>query len=357
MSREEAAARPRKKQRVGGIPPLATASTRARFAFGSRLPDTGTNLVKSNGTNKLRISTRSSHEHDVRSTVNHRKRRRPTSQDEDEATSDAKSSHRPLTVKTALPRQSSYLPAPTKVSALLSSSNIHTKSPSNATFRLKNQESTKEGEVVVDMATTEPEFWITRRKMMETALKELDAIENINWRCRRIHYVFMHRVLCNVAIRTKALTSAGVAMLGEVLGHVLKHKTLRGLSPRQMLAFFAFGGVVTGPVLHFWYGYLETQRVAKKKLTPNRKLLLDRLLFTPPMVAFTIFSLGIMRGSSPKASRENLSRVYWNALLMNWKVWTLTQWLSFHCVPPQFRVLWGNCVALWWNSYLSLTQK
>ncbi|ETI33224.1 hypothetical protein F443_20086 [Phytophthora nicotianae P1569] len=333
MSREEAAARPRKKQRVGGIPPLATASTRARFAFGSRLLDTGTNLVKSNGKKKLRISTRSSHEHDVRSTVNHRKRRRPTSQDEDEATSDAKSSHRPLTVKTALPRQSSYLPAPTKVSALLSSSNIHTKSPSNATFRLKNQESTKEGEVVVDMATTEPEFWITRRKMMETALKELDAIE------------------------TKALTSAGVAMLGEVLGHVLKHKTLRGLSPRQMLAFFAFGGVVTGPVLHFWYGYLETQRVAKKKLTPNRKLLLDRLLFTPPMVAFTIFSLGIMRGSSPKASRENLSRVYWNALLMNWKVWTLTQWLSFHCVPPQFRVLWGNCVALWWNSYLSLTQK
>ncbi|ETO61928.1 hypothetical protein F444_20098 [Phytophthora nicotianae P1976] len=333
MSREEAAARPRKKQRVGAIPPLATASTRARFAFGSRLPDTGTNLVKSNGKNKLRISTRSSHEHDVRSTVNHRKRRRPTSQDEDEATSDAKSSHRKLTVKTALPRQSSYLPAPTKVSALLSSSNIHTKSPSNGTFRLKNQESTKQGEVVADMATTEPEFWITRRKMMETALKELDAIE------------------------TKALTSAGVAMLGEVLGHVLKHKTLRGLSPRQMLAFFASGGVVTGPVLHFWYGYLETQRVAKKKLTPNRKLLLDRLLFTPPMVAFTIFSLGIMRGSSPKASRENLSRVYWNALLMNWKVWTLTQWLSFHCVPPQFRVLWGNCVALWWNSYLSLTQK
>ncbi|ETK73521.1 hypothetical protein L915_19548 [Phytophthora nicotianae] len=333
MSREEAAARPRKKQRVGAIPPLATASTRARFAFGSRLLDTGTNLVKSNGKKKLRISTRSSHEHDVRSTVNHRKRRRPTSQDEDEATSDAKSSHRKLTVKTALPRQSSYLPAPTKVSALLSSSNIHTKSPSNGTFRLKNQESTKEGEVVADMATTEPEFWITRRKMMETALKELDAIE------------------------TKALTSAGVAMLGEVLGHVLKHKTLRGLSPRQMLAFFAFGGVVTGPVLHFWYGYLETQRVAKKKLTPNRKLLLDRLLFTPPMVAFTIFSLGIMRGSSPKASRENLSRVYWNALLMNWKVWTLTQWLSFHCVPPQFRVLWGNCVALWWNSYLSLTQK
>ncbi|KAH7488119.1 peroxisomal membrane protein pxmp2 4-like protein [Phytophthora ramorum] len=158
-------------------------------------------------------------------------------------------------------------------------------------------------------------------------------------------------------LRTKAVTSAGVAMLGEVLGHVLKYKTLRGLSPRQMLAFFLFGGAVTGPVLHYWYGYLETQRVTKEKLTPNKKLLLDRLLFTPPMVALTIFSLGVMRGSSPKASRENLSRVYWGALQMNWKVWTLTQWLSFHYVPPHLRVLWGNCVALWWNSYLSLMQQ
>ncbi|KAG7390063.1 E2-like conjugating enzyme atg10 [Phytophthora boehmeriae] len=131
----------------------------------------------------------------------------------------------------------------------------------------------------------------------------------------------------------------------------------RGLSPRQMLAFFAFGGAITGPVLHYWYGYLETQRVTKEKLTPNKKLLLDRLVFTPPMVAFTIFSLGVLRGSSPKASRENLSRVYWGVLLMNWKVWTVTQWLSFHYVPPQLRVLWGNCVALWWNSYLSLTQN
>lgn len=96
-----------------------------------------------------------------------------------------------------------------------------------------------------------------------------------------------------------------------------------------------------------------------------------------------------MRGSSVEASKENLRRVFVGALLMNWRVWTVTQWLSFHYVPPQLRVLWGalfggawrrrwlhwetdphslshicdgscgagNAVALWWNSYLSLTQN
>ncbi|DBA00529.1 TPA: hypothetical protein N0F65_006433 [Lagenidium giganteum] len=139
-------------------------------------------------------------------------------------------------------------------------------------------------------------------------------------------------------LKTKAVTSAFVAMLGEVIGHVLKQKTLRGLSPRQMLAFFAFGGAFTGPVLHYWYTFLEKQRLTKEKLTPNKKLLADRLVFTPPFVAFTIFSLGVLRGSSVEASRSNLRKVYPNALVMNWKVWTVTQWLSFHYVPPHLRV-------------------
>jgi hypothetical protein len=90
--------------------------------------------------------------------------------------------------------------------------------------------------------------------------------------------------------------------------------------------------------------------------------------------------LGVLRGASTKASSETVKKIYWGALLMNWRVWTITQWLSFHYVPPHLRVLWGtsirhsvwgapiisshfsrgcrsgNGVALWWNAYLSLSQ-
>lgn len=53
-----------------------------------------------------------------------------------------------------------------------------------------------------------------------------------------------------------------------------------------------------------------------------------------------------MRGSSVEASKANLQRVFIGALLMNWRVWTVTQWLSFHYVPPHLRVLWGASVTL-----------
>jgi hypothetical protein len=36
------------------------------------------------------------------------------------------------------------------------------------------------------------------------------------------------------------------------------------------------------------------------------------------------------------------------------QVWTVAQAVNFQVVPLEYRVLYGNMVALWWNIYLSL---
>ena len=38
------------------------------------------------------------------------------------------------------------------------------------------------------------------------------------------------------------------------------------------------------------------------------------------------------------------------------KVWTVAQAVNFQLVPLDYRVLFGNVVALWWNIYLSLVN-
>lgn len=74
------------------------------------------------------------------------------------------------------------------------------------------------------------------------------------------------------------------------------------------------------------------------------------------LFAYEWLQLGVMRGSSVEASKENLRRVYFGALLMNWRVWTVTQWLSFHYVPPQLRVLWGASLAVLDRSSLAMVS-
>ena len=38
------------------------------------------------------------------------------------------------------------------------------------------------------------------------------------------------------------------------------------------------------------------------------------------------------------------------------QVWTAAQAVNFTYVPVKFRPLFGSCVALWWNIYLSLSS-
>jgi hypothetical protein len=78
-----------------------------------------------------------------------------------------------------------------------------------------------------------------------------------------------HDCLVQRPITTKALTSAIISALGDLLA------TWKGGSPRNLrrtLAFFIYGGAVTGPVCHYWYGFLE-QRL--KKLQGARYVSVD----------------------------------------------------------------------------------
>ncbi|KAE9029434.1 hypothetical protein PR003_g10324 [Phytophthora rubi] len=186
MTAEDNTARPRKKQRLGGVPSpaaAATASTRAKFAFGSRLPDPGRSLIKgpkSSVKAKFQhVTPRVRQEQDARASTNPRKRRRSVSRDSDEAAPRTKPSHRPLTVKTTLPLQGSHLPPPTKVSNSLSGSRLLTISPSNPAVGNKKRSAAEAEAVAVAglVAATDPAFWIKRREAVEAALKELDALE------------------------------------------------------------------------------------------------------------------------------------------------------------------------------------
>jgi hypothetical protein len=38
------------------------------------------------------------------------------------------------------------------------------------------------------------------------------------------------------------------------------------------------------------------------------------------------------------------------------QVWTVAQAVNFQVVPLEYRVLFGNMIALWWNIYLSLAS-
>lgn len=75
-------------------------------------------------------------------------------------------------------------------------------------------------------------------------------------RGRQLHKRLLHAYHTSLTERplaTKAATSAIIAALGDTLASWKSGK--RNL--RRTLAFFLFGGCITAPILHWWYGVLE----------------------------------------------------------------------------------------------------
>ena len=164
---------------------------------------------------------------------------------------------------------------------------------------------------------------------------------------------------------TKSITSCVIGVLGEIFGQYFKsivQRTCFTLSLRRLIVFGLYGLVVTGPVLHLWYGLLE--RVVSRLLDNSRlwklktlfKLAIDRLLFGPPFVFLTVVFLQFLQTLSTHRTIEYIRRSYFPVLVMNQKVWTIAQAINFAVIPIDLQVLFVNAVAIGWNTYLSLAN-
>lgn len=174
-------------------------------------------------------------------------------------------------------------------------------------------------------------------------------------------------------ILTKSITSALIAIVGEIIGSAV-HNYRRSKNSivgegvgrsvwevaHRMIVFGVYGLSFTGPFFHWWYRYLH-QIVSSWNLPSNLsillKVLINQLVMTPPFLLFTISFLQFFMTFNRQKTIQILKNSFVSALLVNWKVWTVAQFVNFGVIPMDYQVLFGNLVALWWNIYLSLISS
>mmetsp|Transcript_8860 Transcript_8860/g.13275 ORF Transcript_8860/g.13275 Transcript_8860/m.13275 type:complete len:184 (+) Transcript_8860:71-622(+) len=168
------------------------------------------------------------------------------------------------------------------------------------------------------------------------------------------------RELAERPLRTKALTSCGVAVLGEGIGVCIRRK--QSCNPERLKEIMKkiavigmYGLLVTGPLFHWWYAKLETlTRNVPQKYKLIVKLLLDRVVFTPPFLVVTLMYRLAFEDSTFSEKVQSLKRIFLSVLLMNWKVWTVIQTINLTYVPLELRSIFGNVCACAWNTYLAV---
>lgn len=171
------------------------------------------------------------------------------------------------------------------------------------------------------------------------------------------------KLLQEKPILTKSITSGSVSGLGNFLSQLIVPVEGKGgkIVWRSVFSYAAFGFFVSGPLIHHLYILID-------KLIPRRKdsslaidgikrVILDRFIFTPPFILLFLYVVTILEGHGHEAAITKIKETYWTILKLNWRIWTIFQFINVNYVPQKYRVLFGNGIALFWSIFIAIKRR
>merc|ERR1712110_604572 len=153
----------------------------------------------------------------------------------------------------------------------------------------------------------------------------------------------------------KGLTTGSLMGVGDILSQVIENRGRedhRGIDWKRTLRMGTIG-LSIGPVLHYWFGFLERVTTATGTRAALIKLAYDQFLFAPFMLAVVTSVIGASEGKSLKQLKQDLILTYLPALKMNYYIWPAANYINFAMVPTHLRVLYVSSISVGWNAILS----
>ncbi|CAH1801819.1 unnamed protein product [Owenia fusiformis] len=167
------------------------------------------------------------------------------------------------------------------------------------------------------------------------------------------------RLLRERPVITKAITSGFITGLGQFLSQIITREPQRTghFNWRALASFTTFGFAFSGPLIHYFYTFLDQWVPPGTKYATIKKVLIDRFILAPPFLLMFFYVTAILDGQGHTVAAKKIQETFLPALLMNWRVWTVLQYINIKYVPREYRVLFGSAVALCWNIYLAIQRR
>lgn len=151
----------------------------------------------------------------------------------------------------------------------------------------------------------------------------------------------------------KGLTSGALLGAGDVLCQKLQ-RTSTSLDGERAARMLGWGALFNGPAGHVWYRMLDIAVRSTAARGVALKILLDQLLFTPPLtLGYFVWQHSLSNRTGPASAWESACQQLWPTLRVNWMYWSLVHVATFTLIPLNYRVAFVATKNFFWGGYLS----
>ncbi len=165
------------------------------------------------------------------------------------------------------------------------------------------------------------------------------------------------QVLTDFPVATKAVTSATVYTIGDVIAQQTEGTSVAELDRMRVLRSLLAGGIGHGPLSHCWYNVSENFFQNILHLTAwwsfIPKIAVDQLFWGPIWNNTYLLLLGLMKFDSLEQIWSDVKRTTVPLVVSGLKLWPLAHCVTYGLVPVENRLLWVDLVEIVWVTILA----
>lgn len=112
-------------------------------------------------------------------------------------------------------------------------------------------------------------------------------------------------------------------------------------------------GLLTGPLGHYWYEYLDSKYPCRSRVSVLKKVFLDHAIASPILNLLFIVVTHTLDGKYLTETWQVIKEKFFKIYVYDSAIWPATQLFNFFYVSNAYRLLYVNLTSVFLNAVLS----